>query len=90
MKNNIKKYIGISYPNRPRRTAKDYSNWAKKHCPKHEHLFDEYWDGQEHYLICDACGFVVHIAGFETLKEICKRYKKDKPTPFIISKRETK
>lgn len=44
--------------------------WKRVMCPHHWHLFDESWTVRmddpkdNHVLVCDACGFIVQIAGF--------------------------
>jgi hypothetical protein len=47
-------YFGITYH--------DYSPDTWKECSNGFHLFDEVVSGDDHYLICDACGMEVHIA----------------------------
>ena len=46
--------------------------WKAKNCPKDIHCFDEVLS-EEHYLVCDACGLTVHIAGIETEKQALER-----------------
>ena len=62
-------YVGITYPkifqNRPIRWF-----WKKFMCPRNIHLFDECMS-MEHYLICDCCGFTVHIACTHDEKAAC-------------------
>ena len=38
--------------------------WKKHRCPTGRHAFDEA-AGNEHFLHCDACGLMVHIARVE-------------------------
>ena len=52
-------YIGLTYP--------DFLQWKfvrrlwqKYMCPRKMHLFDEVLS-DEHYLVCDACGFAICI-----------------------------
>ncbi len=60
-------YVGITYP-------KIFNNklvhklWKRFMCRDGKHLFDEVWCPDDHYLYCDACGFVVHVKHFETWK----------------------
>jgi len=72
------RYVGLTYPHflvyKPwRKTV--YYLWKKFLCPRHIHLFDECLSG-EHYLVCDACEIMVHIAHIETSEEACERIKK--------------
>ena len=59
-----KKNFGITYP---KRLEKKLKEWKKNHCSKNEHLFDEVYNYEDHYLVCDACELEVHI------KKIVKR-----------------
>lgn len=44
--------------------------WRRRRCPKGAHCWDEVWGGSEpgnrHYLVCDACQLMVHVASIET------------------------
>lgn len=73
--------------------------WKEKNCPRNIHMFDEMkslYPDTEHVLVCDACGFYVHIAGFETEEEACGRvtagfndvYPDVKPTDFVVIHRK--
>jgi hypothetical protein len=39
--------------------------WKRRHCPGGRHALDEVWSGADHFLHCDACGLMVHIARVE-------------------------
>ena len=41
-------------------SEKEVENWRL--CKDGIHLFDEVLSDKAHYLICDACGFEIHIA----------------------------
>lgn len=64
------KYVGITYPKIFRNKISRFL-WKKYLCPKNMHLFDECMS-MEHYLVCDCCGFSVHIACTQTEKEACE------------------
>jgi hypothetical protein len=48
-------YYGITHPDGP-----DAGTWNE--CRNGCHLFDEVLNGNQHYLICDACGLEIHIS----------------------------
>jgi hypothetical protein len=79
-------YYGITHK---KKTDKQYKKWKEKRCPQGKHLFDE-CKSSEHYLVCDACGLVVHIAHIETEEQICKRVAaNEEPPPFILLERNS-
>jgi hypothetical protein len=59
------RYRGITYPFGPIfRWNWMYNLWKKYMCPHGMHLLDE-CESNEHYLICDACGLIIHIDRFD-------------------------
>lgn len=69
-------------------TPQSLLRWKEEECPKGCHLFDEMKSANEHFLHCDACGLVVHIAHIETQDEVLARIEKDEePPPFIVIER---
>lgn len=52
-------YWGITYPRLLKYKLCNYI-WKKLMCPKQMHLLDEVLSDR-HYLVCDACGFIVDI-----------------------------
>lgn len=66
------RYRGLTYPKEFDNAAAQ-KRWKKNNCPKNIHLFDECRSDVGHRLVCDACGFTVHILGFETEDETCAR-----------------
>ncbi len=72
------KYHGITHPEMDKF---DIELWRVHHCSKNEHVFDEV-KSLDHYLVCDACGLTVHIAGIETEEEVCARIEKAHDKPY--------
>jgi len=54
-------WLGVTYP---KILQNKFVWWAWKFvfCPMGFHLFDELQSVDDHYLSCDSCDFVVHIA----------------------------
>jgi len=52
-------YIGLTYPTILGWKLIRYL-WKRFMCPKHMHTLDECLS-DEHYLVCDACDFIVYI-----------------------------
>jgi hypothetical protein len=79
-------YYGITHK---KKSIKKLKKWQKKRCPQNKHLFDEV-KSSEHYLVCDACGLVVHIADIETEVQICARVAaNEQPPRFILLQRDS-
>lgn len=57
-------YLGISYleDGEDEWTDAELQDWKDAHCPKGNHLWDEVWSTDRHYLFCDACGLMLHIS----------------------------
>lgn len=62
---NVYSYYGISYFSFLQFEF-IYKFWKKYFCKKNIHLFDEVWNIENHYLVCDACGLIVHIDHIDT------------------------
>jgi hypothetical protein len=60
----LRKYVGLTHDVRMGSLKK----WRREKCPDNVHCFDEVGGigPDEHYLSCDACGLMVHIAAVET------------------------
>ncbi len=78
-------YRGLSYPGILLRWAWQVFIWRRFFCQREIHLFDEVWSGggdAPHYLSCDACELVVHIAGFEDCNaRVCSDEQERTPPP---------
>jgi len=57
-------YCGITYPSNLD-NKRDLDMWRDNMCIQGFHLFDEVYNTFEHYLFCDGCGLIVHIAGID-------------------------
>ena len=58
-------WLGISYPIPEFLQRLDFIYWLWKRimCKRGYHLFDEVINSDgEHYLVCDACQLILHIA----------------------------
>ena len=53
-------YMGLTYPACFRSKAIHWL-WKRLNCRRNMHLWDEVWDIDNHYLVCDACGKEVGI-----------------------------
>lgn len=56
---NVHKYEGITYPNN--KTTK----WHKAKCLRGQHILDEVWSVDAHYLVCDHCQLMIHISSID-------------------------
>jgi len=65
-------YVGMTYPKMIFGNI-GYWLWKRHACKRKMHLFDEVAGIGQHYLICDACGFMVYISYTETEKEAISR-----------------
>lgn len=76
----VNNYVGITYPRFLgwRVWTKYICRWWKRFlCSRNIHLFDEVWS-HAHYLNCDACDLMVHIALIETREEGSSRIHRGK------------
>ena len=53
----VHKWKGITYlkPGEPEWSDEKFAEWKKNECSKGNHLWDEVWSTDRHYLFCDAC-----------------------------------
>lgn len=54
-------WLGVTYP-KILQNKFVWRAWKFIFCPMGFHLFDELQSVDDHYLSCDSCDFVVHIA----------------------------
>ena len=57
------KYQGITYLKDGERewTREELKRWKENKCLDGDHLFDEVWSVDSHYLYCDACHYCLSI-----------------------------
>lgn len=65
-------YVGITYPKMFLGNI-GYWLWKRYFCKRKMHLLDEVAGINQHYLVCDACGFMIHISYTQTEKEAIDR-----------------
>jgi hypothetical protein len=60
-------YYGFTHGKKTKK--RKLRKWRKRKCVKGIHLWDEVLSGGapwRHYLVCDACGVMIDIAGVDT------------------------